>query len=239
MTLHNKGFTLVELLLATALLALVMSMLATALGASRRVVDSLREQDGVEQQAQTALHRLHEDLAAAFAEPTLPFSATQGKAQRGLHLEEGQADNLIFASMGHLVFMPQEQYQGPALIAYRVEAEADDPRRLKLLRSDVPLLLAQASDADFVEKGFLLLADGLRAVQFKAVDERGETWRYWAVSSANGMVEVALPAALQIRLDFWLDVDSGRSQVYETAVLMPAGLIRTWPQRMAAGAAGN
>ncbi len=44
-------------------------------------------------------------------------------------------------------------------------------------------------------------------------------------------MEVSLPAAVRIRLDFWLDVDKGRSQVYETAVLLPTGLIRARPQR--------
>ena len=44
-------------------------------------------------------------------------------------------------------------------------------------------------------------------------------------------MEVSLPAAVRIRLDFWLDVDKGRNRVYETNVLVPAGLIRARPQR--------
>ena len=76
-----------------------------------------------------------------------------------------------------------------------------------------------------------LLADGLRSVAFEALNERGEMWRYSAIVGAGGAMEVSLPAAVRIRLDFWLDVDKGRSQVYETAVLLPTGLIRARPQR--------
>lgn len=223
MTGRENGFTLLELLLATALLALVMGMLATALGASLRVAEVLRVEDEVERQAQTALRRLGEDLGNAYAEPALPFRAGQGKAQR---LEDDVADDLVFASMAHLVFAPEEPYQGPALIAYRVETDETGGDHLKLLRSDVPLLLAQANDAAAVEEGFFLLAEGLRAVHFAPLDERGGAWHNWARTGTDGTVEVALPAAVRIRLEFWLDVDSGDSRVYETTVLMPAGLIR-------------
>ena len=224
---RTSGFTLLELLIAMALLALVMTMLATALGASLRVFDALGQQDEIDLQAQTALRRLSEDLAAAYAEPALPFRASQGEAQ---HLDEELADSLTFASTVHLVLDPQAQYRGPALIAYRVAQEVDT-RRLKLLRADVPLLLAQASDEEAVEDSFFLLAEGLRALQFEALNEQGEAWRYSAVAGAGGEMEVSLPAAVRIRLDFWLDVDKGHSQVYETAVLIPAGMIRARPQR--------
>ena len=231
---HARGFTLLELLVAVALLALVMSMLATALSASLKLVEAVNEQDEAALQAQTALRRLSEDLAAAYGEPALPFIASQGEAQR---LEDGLADNLSFASLSHLVFDPREQYRGPALISYRVEQDRADARRLKLLRADVRLLLGEASDEQAVEESFLLLADGLRSVQFEAVNEQGDAWRYSAVAGAGGQMEVSLPAAVRIRLEFWLDVDKGRSQVYETAVLLPVGLFRARPQR-AAGLGG-
>ena len=228
MKLRQDGFTLLELLIAVALLAVVMSMLATALTASVKVVETVSEQDDAALQAKTALRRLSEDLSAAYAEPALPFRVSRSEAQR---LEDELADSLSFASLSHLVFDPQELYRGPALISYRVEQQADDHRQLKLLRTDVPLLLGEAGDEQVVEDSFLLLADGLRSVAFEALNERGEMWRYSAIVGAGGAMEVSLPAAVRIRLDFWLDVDKGRSQVYETAVLLPTGLIRARPQR--------
>lgn len=236
MTRRENGFTLLELLLATALLALVMGLLATALGASLKVVEALRTEDETERQAQTALRRLGDDLGSAYAEPALPFRASQGTAQR---LGDDTADDLVFASMAHLVFAPEESYRGPALIAYRVETEEADTRRLKLLRSDVPLLLAQASDSMVVEDGFFLVADGLRAVRFEPLDERGEPWQYWALTGRDGTVEVALPSLVRIRLEFWLDMDSGSSRVYETAVLIPTGLVRARPGRTSAAGGGG
>lgn len=228
MKLRQGGFTLLELLITVALLALVMSMLATALGASVKIVEAVGEQDKADLQAQVALCRLSADLHAAYPEPALPFRTGQGQAQR---LDEAQADSLTFASLGHLVFDPQEQYRGPALISYRVEQQPDDHRQLKLLRTDVPFLLGEAGDEQAVEDNFLLLADGLRSVEFAALNGQGESWRYSVLAGGGGLMEVSLPAAVRIRLVFWLDVDKGRSQVYETTVLLPAGLIRAQPQR--------
>ena len=103
---HSGGFTLLEVLIAMALLSLVMSMLMTALGASLRVVDALSQQDEANLQAQTALRRLGDDLAAAYAEPALPFQASQGETQLCLHGASG------FRSRGAVPWPGADQLPG-------------------------------------------------------------------------------------------------------------------------------
>ena len=58
-----RGFTLVELMIAMSLLALVMALLGTALSGSTRAVEAITAESGVLVQAETALARLAEDLA--------------------------------------------------------------------------------------------------------------------------------------------------------------------------------
>ena len=90
-----RGFTLVELMIAMSLLALVMALLGTALSGSTRAVEAITAESGVLVQAETALARLAEDLAGACPEPALPFQAGSSAVQR---LGEDQSDTLVFAA---------------------------------------------------------------------------------------------------------------------------------------------
>ena len=63
-----RGFTLVELMIAMSLLALVMALLGTALSGSTRAVEAITAESGVLVQAETALAQLAEDLAGACPE---------------------------------------------------------------------------------------------------------------------------------------------------------------------------
>lgn len=215
-----RGFTLVELMIAMSLLALVMALLGTALSGSTRAVEAITAESGVLVQAETALAQLAEDLAGACPEPALPFQAGSSAVQR---LGEDQSDTLVFAAR-HLPLEPEAGYRGPALIAYRVEREAGGSRRLKLLRADVPLLLGEAGDPEAVDRAFFVLAEGLRAVAFEPLNRQGGPWRFTAVAAAGQEGNAQVPAALRIRLSFWLDAEQRESRSYSTTVPLPVGL---------------
>ena len=221
---NQAGFTLMELLTASALLALLMTLLAGALAASLRAVDAVGEEATLSRQAEVALRRLTDDLACACPDAALPFRVSASDLQR---LEEGQADGLVFASLRHLRLDPADAYRGPALIAYKVERGAGEG--LRLLRADVPLLFGMAADAEAVETAYFPLAEGLRAVGFEPLDARGEPWRAIAVAGPGGAAEVALPAALRIRLEF--PAEKGGGGIFAATAVIPAGLVHARPER--------
>ena len=166
---------------------------------------------------------MHIQVKKLRPDAALPFRATAGDLQR---LEDGQADGLVFASLRHLRLDPADACQGPALIAYKVERGAGET--LRLLRADVPLLLGMATDPEAVEAAYFPLAEGLRSVRFEPLDARGEVWRAIAAAGPGGAVEIALPAALRIRLEFPADKGGG---IFATTAPIPTGLIHARPER--------
>lgn len=175
MTETQHGFTLLELLLAMTVFGVVVAMLSLSLSGSMRVVEDTEREDAILLMAQTAMRRITEDLAAAFAAGDEPF---EGKSA----LEDGhRADSLRLCSQAHLVFNPNRQHPGPALIEYRLEKDEEDGRKYRLLRSDEPLLpgLETAEETETATPPAFVLADNLRSLQFTYFDSQGQETDDW------------------------------------------------------------
>ena len=221
MIVRNSGFTLLEILLAIAVLGVVVAMLSLSLTATLGVIDGTEQQEEVFHQAQTAMRRLSEDLASAVPHSDMGFTGTSAV------LNGQSADTLTFVSTAHLVFNPDTQRPGPAVVAYTVRAGEEDGRRLQLLRGDTFLLPGGDILAGTEEQGMYLLADNLRAVRFRYLDRQGQEFDNWGEEvSVDGEQEpLPVPAAVSCTLEFWLDPDRDTLQTFSTAVLIPAGVI--------------
>ena len=150
--------------------------------------------------------------------------------QAGVDGAEGDAEAgelLRFVSLAHLVFNPAPQRSNEAMIAYRVVPDADDRRRLKLLRADTVVLPGIDPEAAQDDEIPFLLADNLRAVRLAYLDREGREYDGWGSEqeAADQAEPRPLPAAVRCTLEFWLDADSETFQAFTTAVLVPAGLI--------------
>jgi len=218
---RNSGFTILEVLLAIAVLGVVVAMLSLSLTATLGVINVTEQQEEVFHQAQTALRRLTEDLAGAVPHPDMGFTGTAGE------LNGRSADTFTFASTAHLVFNPDKQMPGPAVISYLVRAGEDDRRRLQLVRSDTLLLPGSDESTGAGELETYLLADNLRAVRFRYLDRHGQEFDSWGgeVSINEEQDVLPEPAAVLCTLEFWLDPDKETAQTFATGVLIPAGSI--------------
>lgn len=224
---RDQGFTLLEVLLAVAVLGVVMAMLSLSLSGTLRVVDATQQQEVRYHQAQVALRRLSEDLTAAVL--------TSEKGFVGLKNErDGQrADTLAFASLAHLVLNPEQQRPGVAAISYQIRADGEDQRRLRLLRADTPLLPGAEDAGPVAVEEAYLLADNLRSVRFGFTNSQGQVFDSWqgGLVAEEQAEPLALPALVSCTLEFWLDPDQGSSQTFTTGVLIPAGLVTATPAK--------
>ena len=220
----QQGFTLLELLIAMALLAVVMTLLSLSLITSVRALAAIQQEEEVTMQAQAAMQRLTEDLSSIYTDASCPFSGTRND----FTVEDKAADRLAFASLAHLSFQPENEGTASGLIAYKVVPEKEGSQRLKLLRADHPAMPGHLCGMELGDESFLLLAEGLRGVLFTFIDEEGRELVQWRpIPLKNGQVSSPrLPIAVRIRLDFWLDMKKGVSQSFRTLVLLPVGLMQ-------------
>ncbi len=224
----DKGFTLLEVLLAVTVLGVVAAMLSLSLGGTLRVVAATEQQEAAHHQAHTALRRLTADLASAVQAGEIAFTGQVGVDGAGGADGDAEAGELLrFVSLAHLVFNPAAQRSNEAMIAYRVVPDADDRRRLKLLRADTVVLPGIDAEAAQDDEIPFLLADNLRAVRLAYLDREGREYDGWdsEQEAADQAEPRPLPAAVRCTLEFWLDADSETFQAFTTAVLVPAGLI--------------
>lgn len=219
--MREKGFTLLEVLLAITILGVVVAMLSLSLSGTLKVIDATENQEEMYHQAQTTLRRITEDLAAAVQTKERVFNGKKIEA------DSQRTDSLAFASLSHLVLNPDKQKPGVAIIRYQLQADTEDTRRLRLLRSDTLLLPGVDYSKPEAEDGFFLLADNLRSLRFKYFNQQGQEFDTWeGAADATGQQGVLpLPAAVHCTLEFWIDPDKEMVQAFSTGVLIPAGLV--------------
>lgn len=220
-----QGFTLMEVMLATIILAMVVSMVTISLSGSLKVVDATRDQGDIYYRAQVALQRISEDLESAVLTDDVDFI--------GADTDETSDQRRIivrFVSMAHLVFDPDADQGGMGHISYALIPDPDNEEELVLLRSDL-LATPQQKDTDEEFRDGFLLSDRLRSVQFSYFDASGEEFDSWdtridpQADDDENKLKRRLPAAVSCRLEFWLDHEKEETLTFGTSVKIPVGMI--------------
>ncbi len=222
MIARAEGFTLLEVLLAITVLGVIMAMLTLSLTGTLNVVDSTAQQEEIYHQAQTALRRVTEDLTAALQASEIAFTGKK------VEVKSQRADTLVFASQAHLVFDQEHQKPGRGLVRYRVVADTEDERKLKLLRSDTLILPGVDYGKEENEDRPFLLADDLRSVKFRFLDQQGQNFDSWVEEKdAAGKKDARpLPAGVICTLEFWLNPDRDSFLTFTTGTLIPAAPVQ-------------
>ncbi len=223
-----QGFTLMEIMLATLILAMVVSMVTLSLSGSMKVVEATRDQGDIYYRAQVALERIGEDLESAILNDDSEFLgfATEDATDQELILTQ-------FVSMAHVNFDPEGEQGGMGQIRYTLVPDPDDEEQLVLLRSDI-LLSPQGENTDNADEedpdGFLL-SDRLRSVSFTYFDAAGEEQDTWDTQVDDQMTQDEkdlkrrLPAAVSCRLEYWLDREEETTVSFRTSIRIPVGMV--------------
>ena len=215
-----QGFTLLELLVAMTIFALIGAALYAAFDRSETVIDAARSQAEINIVARTAMERIALDLRGI-------FPGTGGRVEG--HRQEiagRRADTLQFVSTAHVALTREELPAGLALIRYTV---VEDPatRLLKLYRLDIPYRPGYLS-RDLAQDTGEVLGDRLRSVRLVYFDQVGNALEDWQVKAevtetAEDSVQApgvdVFPAMIEVELHF---ADDRRDElVFRTAVALP------------------
>ena len=237
---HMRAFTLIELVIAIALLAVLMTFAYSALASivsSKSGLDDGRDADMI---ANSLLTRLTRELGSAQvggsgssssallfprcdpnnASPSFPGVALLGTRETLTNGEHG--DNISFIASDVGQYLPDGgTHTGLVQISYRVEddPDADPGSGLHLLiREEIPFLSgASGASTSLLKKACdrqirFPITNRLRGLSFEYYDARNQRWLdSWGTSTSSGGPSL-------IRFSLQLESDRGVIRKYSTSV---------------------
>jgi general secretion pathway protein J len=219
--INTNGFTLLEILLAMFILAVVISLIFASYIGTFRTIDETESQAEVYQMARITLERMREDLESAYilTQPATPGSGQQALNPKGFVGEDKEimgkeADTLSFFSRAHLVFDDDDKDAGLTEIVYYTE-ENEEGDSLVLYRSDTP----EFEEPPGKGAGGLILCEDLLSVNVTYYDENGDVYDDW--DSIEGQFKDKLPKMVSIVLEFVDKLHPEAPLKFMTGVALP------------------
>ncbi len=206
---RQGGFTLIEVLLAVAILSIVVGMVYRSLELTSQVADHVNEVSGQYRTGRLALSKISDELMSAFyfkEDGNTRFGGVDGVGANGM-----DADTLGFTSLSRIV-SPDTKASYQNELHYQMQGDT-------LWHSEVlnPLGIGPGNKQSFP------LAEGLSGFRLRYLPKKGAEWiDQW--TDGDG-----LPAAVEVSLLFPGDagdedgVEAQPVMALSTVVRMPAG----------------
>lgn len=208
----ERGFTLLEILIASFILAIVISTVYGAYRGSLTLMEGMDEERRVNELAEQTFMRMIRDLSAiAPIEGRFKFSTGPSKAGPDF-------SDLTFVSQAHLAFQEKEIPAGLAEISYEAE-ESEEEGSFRLLRKDV---LAQEGEETKESLSGFILCEDIHSLTYKFIDVNGNEHITWDTEKGSEMERNRLPLLIIIELRLINRRDREHPYVFITKVYLPA-----------------
>lgn len=195
----QAGFTLIEILLAVAILATVSVLVSVSFSSTLRIMDAVSDDGGREHLARSALSVIAQDLTTARLQPASPWMG------RNAELNGQPADVMAFLSAGQVRSRPG----APEAELTRVLYTREENRLLRIAGVN-----AYIFTPDAVEQ--VDLATGVAGFNVRYYDRAAQLW----VDVWDGQGRTTLPAAVMIELTLLNSRKQPRT--YTQYVLIPS-----------------
>ena len=220
--LTDKGFTLLEVLLAFFIFAILFITIYTSYSASFKTVNTAENQMALYRKAAITLERISEDLQSSYISILPPDSFGKPAEYTRFLGENGdinnrEADTLSFFSRIPPLFGNEDETASGQLITYSV-VQGTEEDELVLLRSENPEFIEEAE-----EKEGLVLSDGLLAINFTYFDDKGESHESW--DSESGEFGGRLPRMVSVSLEFLNSENPAAPLRVMTSVVLPVNYV--------------
>jgi len=217
------GFTLLEILIAIFLFALIVSAVLGVYRGTFTVMGETEIQEEIYQKARIALERITADLECAYLSEAAGISQ-QDPADSDKVVFHGERkdfgdlswDELRFVSLAHLDFSEERPVAEPAEIAYYGTTGREEGI-LDLYRSDTSLTRERPEPGT----GGVILCNGLSTVRFTYYPSGGDARDDW--NSDEVPTKGKLPARVAVFLEFPNPANSERPYRFATGVAIPMG----------------
>jgi general secretion pathway protein J len=162
----TRAFTLLEVLVAVGLLAMVSLLMYEAIRLTFRAREEIGRVEELSHSAQVALRRLSSDISMAYlsnhVNPNNPTTTT---------LFVGKGDSLLFSYMGHERRRRGSRESDQGVVEYRLERDRDGSRSLMRREKSTP-------DTEPGSGGVKeTLVSGIKEFRLLYWDAKGEDWK--------------------------------------------------------------
>ena len=223
---EQKGFTLLEIMLALFIFSVVLSIIYAAYTGTFRNINETESQSELYQMARITLERMREDLESVYLPPPVGdeefeeegFWST-GFLGKSEEIDGRSADTLRFLSTAHLVFDEEDKEAGVAQIVYDVIESEEEEEGFVLYRSDRSEF---EQGVDEEEGAGLVLCEGIRAINLIYYDDSGQDYEGW--DSMEAEEDARLPARVSIVLEFVNKANPEAPLRFVTGVALPMAM---------------
>jgi len=215
--MNNKGFTLLEVLIAVFILALMAMMIWQITNNSYRGTEKASQYDDIYQYGRVALSKLEADLSQAFLPgPTgIPPIETSFKGE-----DQGDSDTANFISFSNVRMIKDEKVSDQIEVGYSISNCPDTEEKIGCLMRRTSAVI----DKDVKEGGKSYpIAEGIKSFNLEYYDAVKQEW-VGSWSSEDPANPNKLPRAVKIALSFNDPKKEGEEITFSTAVMIPLSL---------------
>jgi general secretion pathway protein J len=186
-SLGTSGFTLLEILIAIGILAVVATLVYASFDATIKVIDGVDHEANIYRDARLILTKLSEDLSMAYVPKGLQEATFVGQDGQ---VEDRAQDSLEFTALSHIRVVPDQPTSDLNLIEYTLEADSEG-KDWTLVRGENANLYSF-----FREGGQYAIGEGIRGFNLRYFD--GKTW----ADSWDSTIQKGLPWVVEIEIQF-------------------------------------
>jgi len=204
-TNQPAGFTLLEVLVAVAIMGMVMVLVT---GSSRQMLgakDRVEKRDELFQAGRVALRKISSDLSVAFLTKANSAEGSSSDNQWKIFFiaqDKGDQDGVRFTSLNHLRLREGAKESDETRIAYEVGVSLDETRQLSVIRREDPWL---DTKTELEGKGYPLI-ENIKTFELEYYDDRKDEWtKDWNTEQIDWKEK--LPYAVRITISL-ADPDS-------------------------------
>ena len=212
--MKRSGFTLFEVLVTLAILAVVFSILYMTFHQSMGVMAETEERAEVIHQGRLILERMSKDMEGIFVPLQNPPSPLFRFGVVGRSTREGKnfRDRLDFTALAPPYFSPGEGRGEMREVGYFLDHQPGGKGLTLFRRQDEGL------DGDLLQGGVsMAICDGIRSLSFSYFDSQKREMKEW--NSLEGAQKNKIPVRIGILLT--IDDSQGRAHDFRTQVYIP------------------
>jgi len=194
--LCQKGFTLLELVVAIFILGIILTIIYSAYFTTFKNIEGTEKQAEIYQMARTALTRMARDIESAYI---------INKGSKGHFIGEDSdingisADTLKFTSRAHIDFSNPDRYGEPTQISYFIR-ENEETEGFTLFRSDQINFSPISEEGEEEEQSGFILCESILSINLTYRNKDGDDLDEWNSKEEANMDK--LPQMVSIELLF-------------------------------------